>query len=637
LDTVEILERSPSGTIEQRPVLTLSVADPRIEELEVRVYDEVIGRAGRSGYRTQLDGGSLGRRLGPAIDVLLPVANAASPDPRRVELELDMAAQGAVRPGLYPVEVVGLAGDDLSAPTTGFVSVLGADAAPIEMLILIDLAFAPSIAPDGTMELDTARRDHLLSWLDLLATQVVPGDVVLDVNPSALDALAQTSQGRSALERAGRGVEHTTIDRPWTRVDIGSHLSDGSPVAGRLLQQLFLEGRRTVRAQLRGVPDGGIDRVRSPEVPERLPWWADREALLVVDPDVVIRSEPGRDAPFTISLPASAGEQAANDERSSESAEGEVALDDGAEPLLGLEVEAELGTLIEERGSADARLRLMEELLVRHHVAPSRPRALALVLGRDIEPSVGADVIRQLSDEPLVRLVGPDDITIEPSGTARVPSRDAVPVVEAAEAIERLTGQLAAVASSSLEPGFAEPLSRATLGLASADPDERPDRITAIERLLDRERPDVVIRSGQQLRLTSRQATLPLQVTNQGERPTLVRIEINTTRLELLDVPEQGLEVELSPGSNTVDLDVRLRGSGGFTAEVLVTTADGSEMLDEGRLEIDSTVVSGVGWVISGVALLVLLAWWARDLKRSQRDERLIDREPPDRVPDTEH
>ena len=55
---------------------------------------------------------------------------------------------------------------------------------------------------------------------------------------------------------------------------------------------------------------------------------------------------------------------------------------------------------------------------------------------------------------------------------------------------------------------------------------------------------------------------------------------------------------------------------------ITVTSPNGQLMVSRSRLTIRSTVVSGVGALLTGGAGAFLLAWWGNDLRRARRRAR---------------
>ncbi len=122
---------------------------------------------------------------------------------------------------------------------------------------------------------------------------------------------------------------------------------------------------------------------------------------------------------------------------------------------------------------------------------------------------------------------------------------------------------------------------------------------------------------GQRVTLTSRQATIPISLLNGTGRPLQVRVRLESDQLRFLDGAERFLT--LGSQNTTERFRVESRTTGAFPLEIFVTSPDGILQINSSELTIRSTVVSGVGAVLTAGAGLFLLVWWGNDLRRSRR------------------
>jgi hypothetical protein len=121
---------------------------------------------------------------------------------------------------------------------------------------------------------------------------------------------------------------------------------------------------------------------------------------------------------------------------------------------------------------------------------------------------------------------------------------------------------------------------------------------------------------GQRVTLTSRRASIPISLLNATGRPLQVRVRLESDQLRFLDGAERF--VTLSSQNTTERFRVESRTTGAFPLEITVTSPDGSLKINSSELTIRSTVVSGVGAVLTAGAGLFLLVWWGNDLRRSR-------------------
>jgi hypothetical protein len=122
---------------------------------------------------------------------------------------------------------------------------------------------------------------------------------------------------------------------------------------------------------------------------------------------------------------------------------------------------------------------------------------------------------------------------------------------------------------------------------------------------------------GQRVTLTSRRASIPISLLNGTGRPLQVRVRIESDQLRFLDGAERF--VTLSSQNTTERFRVESRSTGAFPLEITVTSPDGLLTINTSELTVRSTVVSGVGAVLTAGAGLFLLVWWGNDLRRSRR------------------
>jgi hypothetical protein len=121
---------------------------------------------------------------------------------------------------------------------------------------------------------------------------------------------------------------------------------------------------------------------------------------------------------------------------------------------------------------------------------------------------------------------------------------------------------------------------------------------------------------GQRVTLTSRRASIPISLLNATGHPLQVRVRLESDQLRFLDGSERF--VTLASQNTTERFRVESRTTGAFPLEITVTSPDGSLKINSSELTIRSTVVSGVGAVLTAGAGLFLLVWWGNNLRRSR-------------------
>ena len=135
--------------------------------------------------------------------------------------------------------------------------------------------------------------------------------------------------------------------------------------------------------------------------------------------------------------------------------------------------------------------------------------------------------------------------------------------------------------------------------------------------------------SGRTFRLTAREGTIPLTLVNDNAFPVTVDIALSSEKLEFAeatsDPPTSHVlqDVELPPGTRTVTVPVKARASATFSLRATLLTQSGEE-ISRTRFTVISTVISGVGAVLSVGAGAFLLLWWASHWRTVRRARRLV-------------
>jgi hypothetical protein len=120
--------------------------------------------------------------------------------------------------------------------------------------------------------------------------------------------------------------------------------------------------------------------------------------------------------------------------------------------------------------------------------------------------------------------------------------------------------------------------------------------------------------------LTSRRANIPLSVENGTARTVRVRVTLASQKLDFPHGSDR--LVVLRPGKNkTESFDVNARASGTFPVLITWSSPDRGIDLQRARYTVRSSVVSGVGLILTIGAIVFLAGWWLTHWRRNRRAE----------------
>lgn len=447
----------------------------------------------------------------------------------------------------------------------------------------------------------------------------------LALSPESLVALTESDLAGDAqlVERLVEALGTASVTRtPWADLHLEGWATSG---AINDVQTSLIDGQQALFARLQRQADPRLWPV-DPTVGPTGVGLLTRLGIssLVVEPGQLVEAKPptgesGFTRPFRISGPDDAAVTG-------------IALDPVLQELL---VDSDNGP-----GLASHQ---MITAMVASWIADDRERGTVIRLGDDADPEIVAALLDQLStsvdDDAPIAVVDPVDVFALAPAATRVSGRDVPWTRQLIDAPATPT-----VAGISRRLATARPLVDDYASIVPAgDPEARRNsiivqrsldrRITpgAQEELLDAAIADmdtdldrVSASEPRSLTVTSRRASIPLRFTNDLQRPIRVRLRLQSPRLDFVDGEEQTLT--LSPGLNRLDVAVEVRASGQFVMQADLLAPDSDRVLASTRQRVRSTTFSGVGLMLSGGALLFLVIWWSRTLRR--RDGPLTSAEP---------
>lgn len=616
-------------------VIDVGSADDDVELL-VNVHDRV---ADRETFHATIDGDELGTALTTLPPRPLRSFDRTANGSARVIIDLNDGTipiePGQVRlsqPGIYPVvyELRTPEGAVLDRLISHIVRLDDPGVVdPIGVGVALRIGAPPGHRPDGSIGFSASARERLTVLVDAIERHPeVP--VTLEIVPETLEALSLSPDPTDrdlARRLTDRPEQRLVLDQPYVRVDpsgmeaadLGDVLADleerGSQVLETLLDRpvrsrTWLAGDRISATGLRYQLDRGV---REAIVPER--------ALLIADPNA-----PTALGPVELLVPSSEArvDTLVVDARLSEAFD----LDD--DPVLAAEhLLAELA-LISFGAEEEETLFAPERGLV---IAPPEdwdpnPAFLGrLLVGLQTMPVVEPARVDDLFDLDAALTDGRQPVTRQLLGRqARLPDAD-LALWELTDDRVSAFDSMAADATGAvladelhdrLRPSWSNELTR----------EDRELYWAATRTIADQHITAIVPPPERSYTLTSREDEIPLQLRNDSTLPLRVVVRLDSDKLEFPEGPERTLVI---PAGEVADqaIAVKVRTSGSFPVTVEVDTADGSMPLAVSRITIRSTVLSGLGILLTAMAVGLLVVWWIVDHRRRRRR-----REESEPVPD---
>jgi hypothetical protein len=576
--------------------------------LRLVVHDRITSR---SRFRDTLDGDLGG--IEHALDPEPLAASGSASGTFTTGFIVGGGGQGLEGRGVYPVEVqlVDARGSLLGTPLVTYLMYLFEPDVtwpePLAVAVIVDVSGPPVLQPDGTPRPASTTIQRAQERADLLAAAP---DVPLTLAPQPetlgglVDGGGDGAAAAAALVEANGG--RPVLARPYADVDLAALQESG--LLAEADEQVDA-GAGAMRNLFRREPVPGIW-LSGPTLGDDAANQATGLGIeRAVVPPSAVEEEPTRAAGAVPDAP--------------------VTLDDGGQRAM-VSDPALAAHLTGDDGAVDAQ-RFLAELTAIWFEQPAIPRAVAVHVpgDADIDPSTVALALEGLSDGQDVQPVPLDqafDVPPDPSGPTTVSlvphevtddlGGIAAPLRRARRGVSGVAGTVDSADGGSLTRSL-------LLATGTGTPEgQRPAYVERVNAELGSLSGAVVLPDQFRITLTSRTSTIPVNITNNSDRPLKVRIEFDSGQLEFLD--GDVIVQELPPGGTRLDVRVRALTSGGFPMGITVMSPDSTIELDRTTFDIRSTAVTGVGFVLSVGAGLFLAVWWARHWRSSRRSRHLV-------------
>jgi hypothetical protein len=149
---------------------------------------------------------------------------------------------------------------------------------------------------------------------------------------------------------------------------------------------------------------------------------------------------------------------------------------------------------------------------------------------------------------------------------------------------------------------------------------QREEFATQTRNELKSLRTAVTLKEGTTFTFGSRKSQLRLDLKNSSNEDLTIQVKVESPKLKL-DKSVAVIEVPAN-SANELVINVVALSNGLFPVDVRIFTADGTSQLGR-KIEISARVnaIAGLGQVVSGVALLLLITWWAAHFRRKYRTQ----------------
>lgn len=650
--SLELLTQSPwvtpNGSFMVKLLLPAGAPSATAVDVKLNVYDHLTARSTFEATLSGTPAGGLLDTAGPSaptavsgrsVSFTVPVITS----PAAVSPSLDLHCETGSCSGVYPLEVsvsaartgrtlghllTYLSYDELDLTTPG--QPVGPSALRVAWVVPVGAPDQIGTATAGTESSLVAPKATTTAALDTLTTQLATSGV-----PVTVDATGRTLQ---ALATRGGAAGHATVASlaslssgtvdeftTPTYVPIDAGALAGRGLTGEV--QLEMSRGAGVLTQLRvhthggdyvvsGATGQGLGRAVTPlaagagVAPSAL-------RLVVPDADLASNTDPlTYSQPFSLNVGGTTVTAAASDGHLA----AHFAASDFGDPVL-------------------AANQLLADLAFIHFEEPSvdYARGVVMVPPSAWQPDAAFDaaVLHGLEHNPVVEPVTLDQYfdsvpshSPVTSGTRRLVTGGPGPVVSTsfahAVAMKRL-----AISGFGSAAGNAGGVTSALADdlLAAESSSLRPDQQAvgvlntgkALQLQLDR----IALSTENSITLTARNEPIPVTVSSSAPYTVTVKLILSSDKFTFPGQPPTGRTLVLNRSTNSVRVSAVARTSGDLPVEVTLTSPKfGLVITKPELLTVRSTATSLVGIALTGLALAVLLAWWARTWWRGRRRAR---------------
>lgn len=508
--------------------------------------------------------------------------------------------------GVYPLSITvqSTRNGPVVAEGLTFIHRTSQDIPQVQVSTAVRLAATPSLKPDGTVVVDDKTREKIQRFLAFLSSFSSP--LTLSIQPEMVASLAASTDPRdiSLLNQLHDALKtHTVATSAFTALDPSLFAAIGK--TEEFIEQVRF-GETTLNRILPGVPL------------QRGTWWAThalsvnglallRKAGII---SIVLAPAAQRDTTSAASLNVVRRPDGQTTELMSiVSIDGAIAgtLTSGDFPTSTYHAVAEL---------------LMERSdLLAQGVDPSTVRLVLSTPTGELDDNGSLEkAARLLTGVLFTDMAAPQSVTPE-TPVVDFPTATSHGGEQRSAGITAAQDELTATQSMTDEADQRRTLWASLLALGESSGVTEPNEyIAGLRAQLAATRAAVTVTTPKSITLSGRQAAIRIQLRNDSDQPLTVKIRMSSVKLDLTKPVRL---VTLAAGSTTeVEVAAGTRTNGRFPVSVRVTTPLGNqEVVPYITITARVNAIAGLGQLVGISLLLVILAWWWSNWRRSRLAE----------------
>jgi hypothetical protein len=578
--------------------------------LRVTVHEAVTTRAGLS---SSMDGSPPTDVIGQWVEEDLDAVRVGSGDVVSLLVPDEEIGELLRRPsdaGPHPMVIELVDGETVLDSLVTHLLVLppagdGPPPARLTVALLFDLGLPLTSRPDGTSAIDAQALDRAVDLASTMAARVI-FPLTVELAPETFETLDESGPSEALDILRTASVGNSVLMSPWAEID-----EEAWRRAGRadLVTAMYQRGRDVLETTA-GIRTGTVTTL-DPTATAATVSMLTAEPIgatgFVLDPTEILG------VPDAVAAPV-------------------VVLDEegSAHPAVVPD------SFLEELATGPD-----PELAVQHTLAELLRMALAV--DRD-GAGDGAGVVMALDDMDLIALnllldgldqpsplvpgtvdevlgMSPAELAPGTPIQARLSPVEPESLDEHVQSRAEVERRLDAYASMVDNAALVEPLRLFLLAsVADSAAAERDDFLQVVSDRIESGFLGIELVDSGRITITSRRAELPLVIRNDQTLPIRVALALSA---EKVDFPGGDRQIMvLQPGDNPVSLEVHALASGDSAINLRIESPEGGIELASGVVRLRSTAISGLGLLISVVALVVLLGWWVKTIHQRHRARR---------------